>query len=218
MIERLARPRRPAAAQLVAALLLQGLPRGLPDLQVSRSDGTGGAATVLQDSAVGWDTTVYPHCLFEDNHEFGALDTTGDDIVDLAELTADGVPQILPMLDENGDSAVDPLEWASAAHVYISAKGLSPAAPNPNITCFACASGWSGQHCSVESAPVYIKVAVQASQTYFSGQKQEALRRALAVGVQWDQVRVVVHSVVTTEFEGQLMTAELLGVLCELLF
>ena len=211
MIERLARPRRPAAAQLVAALLLQGLPRGLPDLQVSRSDGTGGAATVLQDSAVGWDTTVYPHCLFEDNHEFGALDTTGDDIVDLAELTADGVPQILPMLDENGDSAVDPLEWASAAHVYISAKGLSPAAPNPNITCFACASGWSGQHCSVESAPVYIKVAVQASQTYFSGQKQEALRRALAVGVQWDQVRVVVHSVVTTEFEGQLMTAELLA-------
>ena len=100
MIERLARPRRPAAAQLVAALLLQGLPRGLPDLQVSRSDGTGGAATVLQDSAVGWDTTVYPHCLFEDNHEFGALDTTGDDIVDLAELTADGVPQILPMLDD----------------------------------------------------------------------------------------------------------------------
>ena len=73
MIERLARPRRPAPSQLVAALLLHGLPRGLPDLQVSRSDGTGGAATVLQDSAVGWDTTVYPHCLFEDNHEFGAL-------------------------------------------------------------------------------------------------------------------------------------------------
>ena len=56
-----------------------------------------------------------------------------------------------------------------------------------------------------------IKIAVRASQAYFSAQKQEALRRALALGVQWNQVRVVVKSVITTEFEGQLMHAELLA-------
>ncbi len=115
-------------------------------------------------------------------------------------------------MDRNSDDLVDVLEFASGAHQYLALKGVAAGGqPNPNITCATCASGWMGQHCNEEMVPVEIKIAVRASQAYFSAQKQEALRRALALGVEWNQVRVVVKSVVTTETEGQLMHAELLA-------
>jgi hypothetical protein len=119
---------------------------------------------------------------------------------------------MMDIMDKNGDDLVDLLEFAAGADRYLELKSIVAGGPrNPNITCQACASGWKGQHCTEEMTPVEIKIAVRASQAYFSAQKQEALRRALAGGLQWNQVRVVVKSVVTTETEGQLMHAELLA-------
>ena len=130
----------------------------------------------------------------------------------LTTLVCPGAGNLMHTMDRNDDDLVDVLEFASGADSYLALKSIDAGgAPNPNISCATCASGWMGQHCSEEMVPVQIKIAVRASQAYFSAQKQEALRRALALGVQWNQVRVVVKSVVTTETEGQLMHAELLA-------
>jgi hypothetical protein len=170
--------------------LLLILPRAVSDVDVLREDGSTRVATVVQDSAIGWDTTVYPHCVFVDNPQFVAIDSDASNTLSEAELTADGAQSLL-YLDRNGDALVDLLEFAAGASAYLSLKGLAAASvPNPNITCATCASGWQGVHCNEPMTPVEIKIAVRASQAYFSAQKQEALRRALALGVQWNQVRV----------------------------
>eukprot|EP01043_Picozoa_sp_COSAG02_P007395 COSAG02_NODE_220_length_28426_cov_28.546863_5_plen_626_part_00 len=234
--------------------LLAGLawivPQSICDVDVLREDGSGLIATVVQDSAVGWDTTIYPHCVFADEPHFAAIDTDSSKTLSPIELNDDGMPaptegarawrnvatattrlchspnlcsRVLTMLvcagagslmsmDQNYDGLVDVLEFASGAHDYLALKGIAVGGePNPNITCATCASGWIGQHCNEHIVPVEIKIAVRASQAYFDTQKQEALRRALALGLEWNQVRVVVKSVVTTETEGQLMQAELLA-------
>ena len=80
-------PRRTRSTTLLL-LLAALLPHSLSDgsqirerrLQVSavdvlREDGSGRTATLVQTSSVGWDTTIYPHCVFVDNPYFVALDT-----------------------------------------------------------------------------------------------------------------------------------------------
>ena len=194
------------------------------DVDVLREDGSGRVATVLQDTARGWDTTVYPHCLFVDNPQFVAIDTSRNAVTDAspnalteAEMTADGSASLFPWLDKNRDDLVDMLEFASGAAGYLSLKGIEAAsAASLNNSCATCAPGWQGMHCNDPMTRVEIKIAVRASQAYFSAQKQEALRRAVATGLEWrghawNQARIVVKSVVTTETEGQLMHAELLA-------
>jgi hypothetical protein len=36
-------------------------------VDVLREDGSRRTATLVQTSSVGWDTTIYPHCVFVDN-------------------------------------------------------------------------------------------------------------------------------------------------------
>ena len=75
---------------LMALLLAAVLPLSTSDVEVLRADGSGRVATVVQDSAVGWDTTIYPHCVFVDNPQFVAIDTDSSQTLSRAELDNDG--------------------------------------------------------------------------------------------------------------------------------
>ncbi len=76
--------------------LLAGLawivPQSICDVDVLREDGSGRVATVVQDSAVGWDTTIYPHCVFADEPHFMAIDTDSSKTLSPTELNDDGAP------------------------------------------------------------------------------------------------------------------------------
>lgn len=75
---------------LRALLLAAILPLSTSDVEVLRADGSGRVATVVQDSAVGWDTTIYPHCVFVDNPQFAAIDTDSSQTLSRTELNNDG--------------------------------------------------------------------------------------------------------------------------------
>ena len=64
------------------------------DVKVYRAGGSGTdpVATVVQESAAagGFDTAIYPHCVFVDNTQFGLIDTSDDNTLSADELSNDG--------------------------------------------------------------------------------------------------------------------------------
>ena len=189
------------------------------DVEIYRSGGPPWLiSTVIEDSCAGRDSLLYPHCLCVDNPQFSALDVNGSGYVDRGELSANlpadsNHASIFWAMDADSDGQISVLEYSRSADAYLNASALiiPSIVPYTNATCSACAPGWGCVRCMDPVQPVELKIAVQASETYFHALKQESLRRSLATqAFQWNQARVRFLSVATTTDQGQVVHVQLL--------
>jgi hypothetical protein len=198
-------------------LLLAALPLIVGDLEIQWAGGR--IATILQDSCAQRDSLLYSHCLCVDNPQFGALDSNSSGFVELAELAANlgassspGSSVVFSSMDTDASGTINVMEYGSRAQTYLAASALvlPSVAPATNITCPVCAPGWAGVRCTTATERTELKIAVQASASYFTNLKQEGLRTSLATTLQWHQSRVVILSVTTTTDQGQVVNFLLL--------